>query len=144
MMQEQASKTPAFYKQEPGQPQRFASNLPPIGSVPGYTTPAAAMTGASNIIYSMNVQSTSASPALSMHNISQPSEPVAARPIANTAGSAAPTTRPPVEFNHAINYVNKIKNRYINDSDTYKQFLEILQAYQKEQRPIRDVLSSLT
>ncbi|KAG8986731.1 Transcriptional regulatory protein sin3 [Tulasnella sp. JGI-2019a] len=45
----------------------------------------------------------------------------------------------PIEFNHAINYVNKIKNRYANDPSTYKQFLEILQTYQKEQRPIRSV-----
>ncbi|KAG8901860.1 Transcriptional regulatory protein sin3 [Tulasnella sp. 403] len=45
----------------------------------------------------------------------------------------------PVEFNHAINYVNKIKNRFASDPDTYKQFLEILQTYQKEQRPIASV-----
>lgn len=47
--------------------------------------------------------------------------------------------RPPIEFNHAINYVNKIKQRFSGDPDTYKQFLEILQTYQKEQRPIHDV-----
>ena len=47
--------------------------------------------------------------------------------------------RPPVEFNHAINYVNKIKQRFSNEPDTYKQFLEILQTYQKEQKPIHDV-----
>ncbi|BFZ61969.1 Transcriptional regulatory protein sin3 [Saitoella coloradoensis] len=45
----------------------------------------------------------------------------------------------PVEFNHAINYVNKIKNRFANEPDTYKNFLEILQTYQKEQKPIGDV-----
>jgi paired amphipathic helix protein Sin3a len=47
--------------------------------------------------------------------------------------------RAPVEFNHAINYVNKIKNRFANEPDTYKQFLEILQTYQKEQKPIQEV-----
>ncbi|ORZ25235.1 hypothetical protein BCR42DRAFT_315668 [Absidia repens] len=47
--------------------------------------------------------------------------------------------RAPVEFNHAINYVNKIKNRFSSDPDIYKQFLEILQTYQKEQRPIQEV-----
>ncbi|CAO3597100.1 unnamed protein product [Absidia cylindrospora] len=47
--------------------------------------------------------------------------------------------RSPVEFNHAINYVNKIKNRFANEPDTYKQFLEILQTYQKEQKPIQEV-----
>ncbi len=55
------------------------------------------------------------------------------------AGGAADPRRPPVEFNHAINYVNKIKQRFSNDPETYKQFLEILQTYQKEQRPIQDV-----
>lgn len=50
-----------------------------------------------------------------------------------------PRNSPQVEFNHAINYVNKIKNRFSNDPETYKQFLEILQTYQKEQRPIQDV-----
>ncbi|KAG8924574.1 Transcriptional regulatory protein sin3 [Tulasnella sp. 418] len=61
----------------------------------------------------------------------------------NGAGTASDSKRP-VEFNHAINYVNKIKNRFANDPDTYKQFLEILQTYQKEQRPIRDVYDQVT
>lgn len=52
--------------------------------------------------------------------------------------------RPPVEFNHAINYVNKIKQRFGGDPDTYKQFLEILQTYQKEQRPIHEVYAQVT
>ncbi|ELU40303.1 Pkinase domain-containing protein [Rhizoctonia solani AG-1 IA] len=44
-----------------------------------------------------------------------------------------------VEFNQAVNYVNKIKQRFASDPDTYKQFLEILQTYQKEQQPIAEV-----
>ncbi|KAI8971599.1 hypothetical protein BDF20DRAFT_837905 [Mycotypha africana] len=51
--------------------------------------------------------------------------------------------RSPVEFNQAINYVNKIKNRFANEPDTYKQFLEILQTYQKEQRPIQEVYAQV-
>ncbi|KAF9245891.1 hypothetical protein BU15DRAFT_85551 [Melanogaster broomeanus] len=46
--------------------------------------------------------------------------------------------KPAGEFNHAIQYLNKIKARYADDPDTYKQFLEILQTYQKEQRQIQD------
>ncbi|KIK70594.1 hypothetical protein GYMLUDRAFT_65815 [Collybiopsis luxurians FD-317 M1] len=42
------------------------------------------------------------------------------------------------EFNHAIQYLNKIKARYADDANTYKQFLDILQAYQKEQRHLQD------
>lgn len=45
----------------------------------------------------------------------------------------------PVEFNHAITYVNKIKSRFANQPDTYKKFLEILQTYQKDQKPIQEV-----
>lgn len=51
--------------------------------------------------------------------------------------------RPPIEFNHAINYVNKIKNRFANDPDVYKRFLEILQTYQKEQKPITEVYNQV-
>jgi hypothetical protein len=44
-----------------------------------------------------------------------------------------------VEFNHAIAFVNKIKNRFAGDPETYKQFLEILQTYQKETKDINEV-----
>ena len=47
--------------------------------------------------------------------------------------------QPPGEFNHAIQYLNKIKARYAEDPNTYKQFLDILQTYQKEQRHTQDV-----
>ena len=48
------------------------------------------------------------------------------------------------EFNHAIQYLNKIKARYVDDNNTYKQFLDILQTYQKEQRDIQDVSITVT
>ncbi|KAG5647682.1 hypothetical protein DXG03_008405 [Asterophora parasitica] len=47
-------------------------------------------------------------------------------------------TQPAGEFNHAIHYLNKIKARYSDDANTYKQFLDILQTYQKEQRHHQD------
>lgn len=37
------------------------------------------------------------------------------------------------EFHRAIQYVNKIKQRFEDDTETYKQFLDILHAYRKEQ-----------
>ncbi|KAI9263846.1 hypothetical protein EDC94DRAFT_517900, partial [Helicostylum pulchrum] len=49
----------------------------------------------------------------------------------------------PVEFNHAITYVNKIKSRFANQPDTYKKFLEILQTYQKDQKPIQEVYAEV-
>ena len=53
-------------------------------------------------------------------------------------GSGASSGSQPVEFNHAINYVNKIKNRFQGQPDVYKQFLEILHSYQKDQKAIKE------
>lgn len=68
-----------------------------------------------------------------------PIPPTSSTPVPHPDGG--PTTKggPMVEFNQAVNYVNKIKQRFASDPDTYKQFLEILQTYQKEQRPIAEV-----
>ena len=59
-------------------------------------------------------------------------------------GGAGGEKRGPVEFNHAISYVNKIKNRFASQPDIYKQFLEILQTYQRESKPIQDVYAQVT
>uniref|UniRef100_A0A8C9TBX8 SIN3 transcription regulator family member A n=1 Tax=Scleropages formosus TaxID=113540 RepID=A0A8C9TBX8_SCLFO len=50
----------------------------------------------------------------------------------HTPASSTPALQnnQPVEFNHAINYVNKIKNRFQGQPDIYKAFLEILHTYQ--------------
>ncbi|XP_037110600.1 SIN3 transcription regulator family member Aa [Syngnathus acus] len=50
----------------------------------------------------------------------------------------------PVEFNHAINYVNKIKNRFQGQPNIYKAFLEILHTYQKEQRNAKEAGGNYT
>ncbi|CAF0962194.1 unnamed protein product [Rotaria magnacalcarata] len=52
----------------------------------------------------------------------------------------------PVEFNHAINYVNKIKNRFHQNPNVYKTFLEILHTYQKQQKDAKEspTISSTT
>jgi paired amphipathic helix protein Sin3a len=47
--------------------------------------------------------------------------------------------RGPAEFNHAINYVNKIKTRFSAQPEVYRSFLEILQTYQKDDKPINEV-----
>ena len=52
--------------------------------------------------------------------------------------------QPPVEFDHAINYVTTIKKRFASAPDTYKKFLEILHTYQKEQRGIKEVLDEVS
>ena len=56
---------------------------------------------------------------------------------ATPTGTAAPQSQ--VEFGHAINYVNKIKSRFLNQPDIYKSFLEILHTYQKQQKNIKEV-----
>ena len=52
--------------------------------------------------------------------------------------------QPPVEFDHAINYVTTIKRRFATEPETYKKFLEILHTYQKEQRGIKEVLDEVS
>nr|6XAW_A Chain A, Transcriptional regulatory protein SIN3 [Saccharomyces cerevisiae S288C] len=49
-----------------------------------------------------------------------------------------------VEFSQAISYVNKIKTRFADQPDIYKHFLEILQTYQREQKPINEVYAQVT
>lgn len=97
---------------------------------------------------------------------SAPRGPQAQAPGAGVGGSQANLERRgPVEFNHAISYVNKIKvspwssfwlaagviltrcpwqNRFQDKPEIYKQFLEILQTYQREQKPIQDVYAQVT
>lgn len=42
------------------------------------------------------------------------------------------------EFIVAVNYVNKIKNRFQGQPGVYKQFMETLNAYQKEQKDLKE------
>ncbi|KAJ2057390.1 hypothetical protein GGI17_005671 [Coemansia sp. S146] len=77
---------------------------------------------------------------------SAPGQMAARSPSATGSPSLAPAQRSrqvPMEFNHAINYVNKIKMRFAAEPDRYKEFLEILQTYQKESRPIQDVYAQV-
>jgi len=69
---------------------------------------------------------------------------VPAGPIVEDNASNAGTQGQPVEFDHAINYVTKIKNRFATDADTYKSFLDILHSYQNEQRSIKEVLEQVS
>ncbi|XP_059916267.1 SIN3 transcription regulator family member Aa isoform X1 [Gadus macrocephalus] len=97
---------------------------------------------------------TQQSPVLTPSGQSNPSIPVYTSPRspplqlhppsgATPAGPAAQNSQP-VEFNHAINYVNKIKNRFQGQPDIYKAFLEILHTYQKEQRNAKEAGGNYT
>lgn len=50
-----------------------------------------------------------------------------------------PQPKKPVEFEEAINFVNKIKTRFQNDEHVYKSFLDILNMYRKEHKSISEV-----
>ncbi|XP_028999641.1 paired amphipathic helix protein Sin3a-like [Betta splendens] len=66
-------------------------------------------------------------------------------PVSSTPSAGPPLqNNQPVEFNHAINYVNKIKNRFQGQPDVYKAFLEILHTYQKEQRNAKEAGGNYT
>ncbi|XP_028417065.1 paired amphipathic helix protein Sin3a-like [Dendronephthya gigantea] len=83
---------------------------------------------------------------LPTNNLPQPQQPITHQNQQQPRGLHSPPTnqnqpQQPVEFNHAINYVNKIKTRFQGQPDTYKAFLEILHTYQKEQKNIKDAAS---
>ena len=106
-------------------------------------THAASVSGGSSNAYGLGSlqKESSSSPQLgsSAHGYANSSSQGAAA-MANAFGGGVPNASQPVEFNHAINYVNKIKNRFQGQPDIYKQFLEILHTYQKEQRSLKEGL----
>ncbi|KAF5206479.1 Paired amphipathic helix protein sin3-like [Thalictrum thalictroides] len=54
-----------------------------------------------------------------------------------------PPPKKPVEFEEAINFVNKIKTRFQNDDHVYKSFLEILNMYRKDNKSITEVFQEV-
>lgn len=50
----------------------------------------------------------------------------------------------PFGFDHAISYVTKIKRRFANSPDTYKQFLDILHLYKEHEQSIEGVLDNVS
>ncbi|KAK8655383.1 hypothetical protein V6N13_107963 [Hibiscus sabdariffa] len=54
-------------------------------------------------------------------------------------GDEQPPQKKPVEFEEAINFVNKIKTRFQGDDHVYKSFLDILNLYRKENKSINEV-----
>ncbi|KAL8276936.1 hypothetical protein RQP46_010664 [Phenoliferia psychrophenolica] len=124
---------PAPVEQAPAvkaEPALQLASIPPptAASISASASTSLATPGAASLL-SSHLPSTAAAAAAAV---------VAGTPI------GAEGARPPMEFNHAINYVNKIKNRFVRDPDTYKAFLEILQTYQKEGRAIQDVYAQVT
>lgn len=90
----------------------------------------------------MNLSVSAAGASSSMHT-DMPHRSGLDNVVAAAAVTESNTSAPgqPVEFNHAITYVNKIKTRFHGQPDIYKTFLEILHKYQKEQKLIKDSVS---
>uniref|UniRef100_A0A667X4V2 Paired amphipathic helix protein Sin3b n=1 Tax=Myripristis murdjan TaxID=586833 RepID=A0A667X4V2_9TELE len=59
-------------------------------------------------------------------------------PFSTQAGHSHSSEPSPVEFDSAISYVNKIKNRFLDHPEIYRAFLEILHTYQKEQLEVKE------
>ncbi|KAL8972224.1 MAG: hypothetical protein Q9183_000663 [Haloplaca sp. 2 TL-2023] len=109
--------------------------------------------GVSHLSHAVSAMTTNGVPA--RHPLTQRSPTPGQLATLNQAGNATAGAnynltpaqlekRGPVEFNHAIGYVNKIKNRFSQHPDIYKQFLEILQTYQRDLKPIQDVYTQVT
>jgi len=106
---------------------------PPLG--PPQTSVANATAVVPNAVTIGSLATASPLPA----NNAQPPQPVSTpTPPNQQTPNSVSANQQPVEFNHAINYVNKIKNRFQGQPDVYKQFLEILHTYQKDQRAIKE------
>ncbi|KAL0803346.1 hypothetical protein ABMA28_017434 [Loxostege sticticalis] len=99
----------------------------------------------SAIVHNLSV----GTPGNTLHHISQAHQQIEAASIHHTTGTVAPPAGSgghaaaappgqPVEFNHAIEYVNKIKSRFSRQPDKYKRFLEILHAYQRGHRDVKE------
>uniref|UniRef100_A0A673HHI9 Paired amphipathic helix protein Sin3b n=1 Tax=Sinocyclocheilus rhinocerous TaxID=307959 RepID=A0A673HHI9_9TELE len=59
-------------------------------------------------------------------------------PLSSQVGLEKSQKPSPVEFDSAISYVNKIKNRFLDNPEIYRAFLEILHTYQKEQLEVKE------
>ena len=121
-------------QQLPPQQQQQRSQVPPGPSrqPPGGPRAIGGFGQKSGVEFSTEVRSEQITPSI-------PQQQVQEAPLPEATGS-----QPPVEFDHAINYVTTIKRRFATEPDTYKKFLEILHTYQKEQRGIKEVLDEVS
>ncbi|XP_064596113.1 paired amphipathic helix protein Sin3b-like isoform X2 [Liolophura sinensis] len=124
--------------------QTAAANAPPVVTATVSKT-SHILTAAQQSLSSVNPTTTTTTTA-SHHAYHQAPRPANPEPVVPTSPSHHGNSQShqqasqPVEFNHAINYVNKIKNRFQGQPEIYKSFLEILHTYQKEQRNLKEGL----
>uniref|UniRef100_A0A668SYB4 Paired amphipathic helix protein Sin3a n=1 Tax=Oreochromis aureus TaxID=47969 RepID=A0A668SYB4_OREAU len=119
---------PAAPPPQPPLPSSATTTAPPL-----LTQPTPALTPSSQSNPSIPAYTSPRSPPMQLHP-----------PLSGTPTGPPMQNNQPVEFNHAINYVNKIKNRFQGQPDIYKAFLEILHTYQKEQRNAKEAGGNYT
>uniref|UniRef100_A0A8C8LV53 Paired amphipathic helix protein Sin3b n=1 Tax=Oncorhynchus tshawytscha TaxID=74940 RepID=A0A8C8LV53_ONCTS len=112
------------------------------------TSPAVSATG-SSVAEVGSAQSEAVASPESIYSSSGPPEPPSrlSLPLPSrespsqpqSSSVSPPASEPsPVEFDSAISYVNKIKNRFLDHPEIYRSFLEILHTYQKEQLEVKE------
>ena len=80
-----------------------------------------------------------------VNQMQAPQQPAISTPEVAATTIAEQNKKPAdVELTQAISYVNKIKDRFADQPDIYKNFLEILQTYQRDQKPINEVYAQVT
>uniref|UniRef100_A0A3B3WDT6 Paired amphipathic helix protein Sin3b n=1 Tax=Poecilia mexicana TaxID=48701 RepID=A0A3B3WDT6_9TELE len=127
----------------PGQPAKSLTT-PAVaatsGSVPAAHSEAGpAQTSDTKAASSDNQSSTSAGPSEPPSKLSLPLTSKEGHSQATTSSISPPASETsPVEFDSAISYVNKIKNRFLDHPEIYRAFLEILHTYQKEQLEVKE------
>ncbi|XP_044019251.1 paired amphipathic helix protein Sin3a-like [Aphidius gifuensis] len=84
-----------------------------------------------------SVHPSSAGPLPSFNNSAQ-AQAAVNQAQAGASSNAGTSQNQPVEFDDAINYVNKIKNTFQGQLDKYKCFFDILHTYQQEQKALKD------
>uniref|UniRef100_A0A3Q3BKL5 Paired amphipathic helix protein Sin3b n=1 Tax=Kryptolebias marmoratus TaxID=37003 RepID=A0A3Q3BKL5_KRYMA len=88
---------------------------------------------------SESISSTSTGPPEPPSRLSLPLASRESQNQATTSSVSPPASETsPVEFDSAISYVNKIKNRFLDHPEIYRAFLEILHTYQKEQLEVKE------
>ena len=78
-----------------------------------------------------------------MHEVDEDGHPTGAGPGGGGGAGAGGAPKQPVEFDQAISYVNKIKQRFAGDERVYKAFLEILNMYRRGRKTINDVYAEV-
>lgn len=113
-----------------------APSSPVTASVPPPSFPSAVTTPVTPAVASSSSSGPKTPPQQSQQQPPVPQLPPA--PSVSPLPDNQSTQSQPVEFGHAINYVNKIKKRFLSQPEKYKRFLEILHTYQKEQKTLKD------